>query len=203
MAKIYEIDGVIPVVTPGAFVHPDAVLIGDVIVGPECYIGPNACLRGDMGPIILAEGVSVQDNCVVHSFPEIETVVERQGHIGHSAILHGCRVGNDALVGMHAVVMDGAIIGDNAIVAALSLVKAGFQIPPGVLAAGIPAKILRDLTSDEQAWMKQGAQAYRRLTSRSIASLKPVAPLPRIEKARKKLSCSRISSRALHEFKQR
>lgn len=202
MAKIYTIDGVIPVVAPEAFVHPDAVLIGDIVVGPDCYIGPCACLRGDMGPIILAEGASVQDACVIHSFPEVETVVEPMGHIGHGAIVHGCRVGANALVGMNAVVMDGAVIGNGAIVGALSLVKAGFEIPPATLAVGRPARIIRDLTDDEQIWMKRGSEEYRRLTSRSIESLKPVTPLTRVEKGRKKLKCSRIQSRALHEFKQ-
>ena len=88
MGGIYEIDGVVPVVAPSAFVHPDAVLIGDVVIAPDCYIGPCACLRGDMGPIAIAEGASVQDNCVIHSFPEIETVIEERGHIGHGAIVH-------------------------------------------------------------------------------------------------------------------
>jgi len=199
MARTYEIDGVIPVVSTAAFVHPDAVLIGDVIVGPDCYIGPGACLRGDMGRIILAEGASVQDTCVIHSFPEIETIVEKRGHIGHGAILHGCRVGCNALVGMNAVVMDGAVVGENAIVAALSLVKAGFEIPPGRLAAGMPAKVVRSLAPDELAWMKRGAEEYIRLTSRSIESLKPVEPLSRVEKDRKRLKCSRKQCRALHE----
>ncbi len=201
MANVYEIDGVVPVVDPDAFVHPEAVLIGDVIIGPHCYIGPCACLRGDMGGIRLAEDASVQDTCVIHSFPEVETVVDKRGHIGHGAILHGCHVGVNALIGMHAVVMDGAQVGDHAIVAAMSLVKAGMTIPAGKLVAGMPARIVRELSVDEQAWMDRGADEYRRLTIRSIESLKPADPLPRPEKDRKRLKCSRKESRPLYEYK--
>jgi phenylacetic acid degradation protein len=201
MAKVYEIDGVVPVVDPDAFVQPDAVLIGDVIIGPHCYVGPCACLRGDMGGIRLAEGANVQDTCVIHSFPEVETVIAEEGHIGHGAILHGCHVGINALVGMHAVIMDGANVGDHAIVAAMSLVKAGMKIPAGTLAAGIPARIVRELSVNERVWMDRGADEYRRLTVRSIESLKPAAPLTRPEKDRKRLTCSRMGSRPLHEYK--
>ncbi|MBR9986617.1 MAG: hypothetical protein KFF68_11960, partial [Desulfosarcina sp.] len=186
MAKVYEIDGVIPVVDPMAFVHPDSVLIGDVIVGPHAYIGPCACLRGDMGRISIAEGASVQDTCVIHSFPNVETVIDQKGHIGHGAIVHGCRVGVGALVGMNAVIMDGAVVGDNALVAAGSLVKSGFEIPPGQLAAGTPARVLRVLTVDERQWMQQGAEEYVQLASRSMETLKAVEPLSRVEKKRKK-----------------
>lgn len=104
----YEIDGVRPVVHPTAYVHPDAVLIGDVFVGAGCYVAPLASLRGDFGRIVLEEGSNVQDCCVLHSFPGIDTVVEANGHVGHAAVLHACRVGRNALIGMNAVVMDHA-----------------------------------------------------------------------------------------------
>jgi phenylacetic acid degradation protein len=118
MVKVYSIDGITPVVHPSAFVHPSAVLIGDVIVGPRCYVGPAACLRGDFGRIVLEEGVNVQDACVMHSYAERDAVIEAWGHIGHGAILHGCHVGRNAMVGMNAVVMDGAVIGEQSLVAA-------------------------------------------------------------------------------------
>ena len=140
MAQIYSIDGVIPVVHPEAFVHPTAVLIGDVIIGPGCYVGPCASLRGDFGRLILERGSNIQDGCVMHGFPNTDTVIEEDGHIGHGAILHGCRIGRDALVGMNAVVMDGAIIGESAMVAAMAFVRAGFEVPPRSLAAGIPGQ---------------------------------------------------------------
>ncbi|HQW21546.1 MAG TPA: phenylacetic acid degradation protein PaaY, partial [Rhodocyclaceae bacterium] len=102
MTKVYSIDGITPVVDPTAFVHPSAVLIGDVIVGPGAYIGPCASLRGDFGRIVVGTGVNVQDGCVMHCFPGCETLVEENGHIGHGAVLHGCIVRRNAMVGINA-----------------------------------------------------------------------------------------------------
>ncbi len=181
MAQIYSIDGVIPVVHPEAFVHPTAVLIGDVIIGPGCYVGPCASLRGDFGRLILERGSNIQDGCVMHGFPSTDTVIEEDGHIGHGAILHGCRIGRDALVGMNATVMDGAVIGESAMVAAMAFVRAGFEVPPRTLAAGIPAKILRPLTDRDLAWKREGTADYQRLVLRSQRSLKAVEPLSEIE----------------------
>ena len=120
---MYEIDGITPVIDPDAFVHPDAVLIGDCIVGANCYIGPCACLRGDFGRIILADGSNVQDNCVIHTSTELDAILEENANLGHGAILHSCAVKSNALIGMGSVVMDGAVIGANSVVAAMSFVK--------------------------------------------------------------------------------
>ena len=120
----------IPVVDPTAFVHPAAILIGDVIVGPRCYVGPAASLRGDFGRLELRAGANLQDTCVMHGFPNTDTVVEEDGHIGHGAVLHGCRIGRNALVGMNAVIMDGAEIGAECIVAAMTFVRANMKVPP-------------------------------------------------------------------------
>lgn len=171
MVKVYSIEGVTPVVHPTAFVHPSAVLIGDVIIGPNCYIGPNACLRGDFGRILVGHGVNIQDCCIVHGFPERDTVVEDEGHIGHGAVLHCCRIGRNALVGMNAVVMDKAEVGDSSIVAAMAFVKAGMVVPPQSLAAGIPAKVVRPLTVQEMAWKVEGTALYQDLARRSLASM--------------------------------
>jgi phenylacetic acid degradation protein len=187
MAQIYSIDGVIPVVHPEAFVHPTAVLIGDVIVGPGCYVGPCASLRGDFGRLILERGSNLQDGCVMHGFPNTDTVVEEEGHIGHGAILHGCRIKRDALVGMNAVVMDGAVIGESAMVAAMAFVRAGFEVPDRTLAAGIPAKILRPLTDKDIAWKREGTADYQRLVLRSARTLKEAAPLAEIEANRPRI----------------
>ena len=130
--------------------HPTAVLIGDVIVGPGCYVGPAACLRGDFGRLEIRAGANVQDTCILHAYPGNETVVEEEGHIGHGAILHGCTVKRNALVGMNAVVNDNAVIGESAIVAALAFVKSDMIVPPRTLVAGIPARVLRLLT--ERNW---------------------------------------------------
>lgn len=177
MAKVYEIDGVRPVIDPTAFVHATAVLIGDAIIGPGVYVGPGAALRGDFGRVILEAGSNLQDNCIMHSFPGTACIVEEDGHIGHGAILHGCRVSKNALVGMNSVIMDGAIIGENAMVAAMAFVKAGFELPEGMLCAGTPAKVLRALTDQEKAWKAEGTKDYQRLTTRCLNTLTPCEPL--------------------------
>ncbi len=188
MAKVYEIDGVIPVVSPTSFVHPDAILIGDVIIEAECYIGPAAVLRGDFGRIVVKRGANIQDTCVLHSFPEREVVVNEGGHIGHGAILHGCNIGENALVGMNSVVMDDVIIGKNAFVAACSFVKSKFIVPDNTLAAGSPARIIRELSDHEISWKTQGTEQYKELTLRSLDTLKAVTPLTDVEPNRPTLS---------------
>jgi phenylacetic acid degradation protein len=183
----YAIDGVVPVVDPSAFVHETAVLIGDVIVGPGCYVGPLASLRGDFGRIVLQAGSNLQDTCVMHGFPASDTVVEEDGHIGHGAVLHGCVVRRGALVGMNAVVMDEAEIGEQAFVAACAFVRAGMKVPPRSLVAGVPAKLVRELSAEEIAWKHAGTLTYQQLTLRSLASLRPVAPLAAVEPGRPRL----------------
>lgn len=183
----YAIDGVVPVVDPTAFVHPTATLIGDVIVGPGCYVAPHASLRGDFGRIVLERGSNVQDCCVMHGFPGTDTVIEEDGHIGHGAILHGCVVKKNAMVGMNAVVMDAAVIGESAIVAACAFVKAGMLVPPRSLAIGAPARIARQLTDDEVAWKVSGTRSYQDLTLRSLRSLREVPPLAAVEADRRRI----------------
>ncbi len=181
MGHIYEIDGVIPVVHPDAYIHPEAVIIGDVIIGAECYVGPCACLRGDFGRIVVEHGANIQDTCVVHSFPEEDTRVEPGGHIGHGAVLHGCHIKRNALVGMNAVVMDHAVVGENAFVAAMAFVKAGMEIPDNTLVAGTPARVIRELTEKEIGWKSEGAAQYQQLAARSRHTLRPVTPLREVE----------------------
>lgn len=187
MVKVYSLEGVTPVVHPTAYVHPSAVLIGDVIVGPGCYIGPNACLRGDFGRIRIEQGVNIQDCCIVHGFPERDTLVEDNGHIGHGAILHCCRIGRNALVGMNAVVMDKAEVGESSIVAAMAFVKAGMLVPPKCLAAGIPAKVVRELSEQEMAWKVEGTALYQHLARRSLATMTETAALTEVEADRKRI----------------
>jgi phenylacetic acid degradation protein len=185
--KVYEINGVRPVVDPSAYVHPSAVLIGDVIVGPRCYIGPLASLRGDFGRLIMEEGANLQDTCVMHGFPEGDTVIEVDGHIGHGAVLHGCRVGRNAMVGMNAVVMDQAVVGAESIVAAMSFVKAGMVIPPRSMVMGMPAKVVRALTDAEISWKSFGTQQYHELTVRSLATMREVEALTEVEPDRARI----------------
>ena len=183
----YEFEGLIPVIHPGAFVHDTAVLIGDVLIGPGCYVGPSASLRGDFGRLVLEKGSNIQDNCVMHSFPGTEAVIEEDGHVGHGAILHGCRVGKNALIGMNAVVMDNAVIGQDSFVGAMSFVKAGLIVPPRMLALGSPAKILRELTEKELAWKIAGTREYQDLAIRSKATMRQTTPLPAPEPDRRRL----------------
>ena len=184
---VYEINGVTPVVDPAAYVHPSAVLIGDVIVAAGCYIGPAACLRGDFGRIDIRTGANLQDTCVAHGFPGTDTIVEEDGHIGHGAVLHGCIVRRDALVGMNAVIMDKAEIGECAMVAAMAFVKAGMVVPARSLAAGMPARIVRALTEDEIAWKREGTRSYQELTRRSLATMRATIPLAAPEPDRKRI----------------
>ncbi|HEX5801499.1 MAG TPA: phenylacetic acid degradation protein PaaY [Azospira sp.] len=185
--RVYAIDGIVPVVDPTAFVHPTAVLIGDVIVGPGCYVGPCASLRGDFGRLILERGANVQDTCVMHGFPGTDTVVGEDGHIGHGAVLHGCRIGRNALVGMNAVIMDNAVIGEECIVAACAFVKAGAEIPPRSLVAGMPAKVLRAVSAEEIAWKSDGTRTYQDLARRSLATMVETAPLTAVEADRRRI----------------
>ncbi len=185
--KVWSINGVTPVVDPSAFVHASAVLIGDVIVGPGCYIGPAASLRGDFGRIELRAGSNVQDACIMHGFPGTDTVVEENGHIGHGAILHGCIVKANALVGMNSVVNDNAVIGESSIVAAMAFVKAGMVVPPRMLVAGVPAKIVRELTEQELAWKVEGTQGYHQLTRRSLATMLETDALTAVEPGRARI----------------
>jgi len=190
----YSIEGVVPVIDPSAYVHPTAVLIGDVIVGPDCYLGPCASLRGDFGRIVLQRGANVQDTCVVHGFPDQDTVVEENGHIGHGAVLHSCVIRRDVLVGMNAVVMDEAEIGAASIVAACAFVPAGMKVPPRSLVAGMPAKVKRELSDAEVAWKLEGTLTYQDLTRRCLDTLVEVAPLAAIEAGRPRVKSVEVKS---------
>lgn len=173
----YAIDGVIPVVSPDAFVHPSAVLIGDVIIEAGVYIGPFAALRADFGRIHVKRNANVQDNCTIHGFPNSVTMIEEMGHIGHGAILHGCHIGQNVLVGMNSVILDYVDIGENSIIGANSLVKTKDKIPANVLAMGSPAKVARELSESEKAWKTKGTEQYIHLTMRCLNTFQEVEPL--------------------------
>jgi phenylacetic acid degradation protein len=190
--KVWSINGVTPVVDPSSFVHASAVLIGDVIVGPGCYIGPGASLRGDFGRIELRAGANVQDACVMHGFPSTDTIVEDNGHVGHGAILHGCIVKANALVGMNAVVNDNAVIGESSIVAAMAFIKAGMIVPPRMLVAGVPARIVRELSKQELAWKIEGTQSYQELTRRSLATMVETDALTTVEPGRQRIELTEL-----------
>ena len=173
----YAIDGVIPVVSPQAYVHPTAVLIGDVVIEAGVYIGPFAALRADFGGIRIKNNANVQDSCTIHGFPDSVTLVEEYGHIGHGAILHGCIIGKNVLVGMNSVILDEAEIGENTIIGANSTVKAKAKIPENSLALGSPAKVIRSLEAKEIAWKTKGTEQYIQLAERCLSSMYEIEPL--------------------------
>lgn len=185
---IYRFNGYTPVVHKSSFVHPQATVTGNVIIGKKCYIGPGAALRGDWGQIIIEDGCNVQENCTIHMFPGITVLLKEGAHIGHGAIIHGATIGKNCLVGMNAVVMDNVVLEDECIVGALTLVKEGEKIPARSLVAGNPGKIIKKVTDEMIAWKSEGTALYQALPkqlnkgwkeckpSRKVKGNKPVQP---------------------------
>jgi phenylacetic acid degradation protein len=187
---VYSLDGMTPVIHPSSFVHPQASIIGDVIIGPRCYVGPGASLRGDFGRIIMNEGCNVQDCCVLHSFPSRDTLLEQDSHIGHSAVLHGCTIRRGALIGIGSIVMDEVVVEEEAFVGAGSFVRAGFVVPRRTLVLGSPARVVRELTEQEIAWKARGTIEYQDLAARCLGGLKECQPLAAVEPNRPRPSFS-------------
>ena len=160
---IYAYKGFIPVVHPSSFVHPQAVVTGNVVIGKEVYIGPGAALRGDWGGIIVEDGCNIQENCTVHMFPGVTVRLEQAAHIGHGAIIHGAHIGRNVLIGMNSVIMDDVEVGDESIIGALTFIAAKMQIPRRSLVVGNPGKIIREVTDDMIAWKTKGTQLYQSL----------------------------------------
>ena len=173
----YEFKGFIPVVHPSAFVHPQAAVTGNVIIGKDVYIGPGAALRGDWGGIVIEDGCNVQENCTIHMFPGVTVLLKEGAHIGHGAIVHGGTVGRNVLVGMNAVIMDDVEIGDECIIGALSFINANTRIPARSLVVGNPAKIIKEVSDDMIAWTTKGTRLYQALPKDLYDTLKQVEPL--------------------------
>ena len=186
MANIFEYQGYKPVIDESAFIHPNANVIGNVVIGKDVYIGPGAAIRGDIGEIIIDDGANVQENCVIHMFPGMTVRLEKDAHIGHGAIIHGASIGKNVLVGMGAVLMDEAYVGENSIIGALCFVPAGMQIPPNKIVVGNPAKIVKDASEKMIKWKYEGTLLYQDIARESLKSLKPCNPLHEVPKDRKK-----------------
>lgn len=184
----YSINGIVPVVDPTAYVHPTASLIGDVIIGPGCYIGPCASLRGDMGRISVGEGSNIQDTCVLHCRPGAELIIEQEGHVGHGAILHGCKIEQNVLVGINAIVMDDAVIGESSVIAAGAFVKTGFVCPPRSLIMGTPGRIVRQLADEDVSRKRKETEVYKRLAVRCRQDMVETEPLTEPEAGRKRFA---------------
>ena len=177
MANIFSFEGFVPVVHESAFVHPNATVVGNVIIGRDVYVGPSAVIRGDWGGIEIADGCNVQESCVVHMFPGVVVRLEEAAHIGHGAVVHGAHIGRNVLVGMSAVVMDRAEIGDESIIGALCFVPSEMQVPPRSLVVGNPAKIVKQVSDEMLAWKSEGTRLYQGLPARLHESLVPCEPL--------------------------
>ena len=183
---IYSFEGYIPVVHESAFVHPQATLIGDVIIGKNVYVGPGARIRGDWGQIVIEDKANVQENCIIHMFPGVTVYLREMAHIGHGAIIHGANIGKNTLVGMNAVVMDQAEVGDECIVGALAFVPQGMLIPNRSIVVGNPSKIVKQVSDDVLDWKTQGTELYAELPLQMHETLKKVKPLRKIEDHRAK-----------------
>lgn len=174
---IYEFDGYKPVVDESAYVHPQAAITGNVVIGKDVYIAPGAAIRGDWGKIVIEDGCNVQENCTIHMFPGVTVVLEEGAHIGHGAIIHGAHIGRNCLVGMNAVVMDRVELGAECIVGALAFVKEGMEIPERKLLVGNPAKIVKDVSDEMIRWKTEGTKLYRELPGQLHDTLKECEPL--------------------------
>ena len=184
MANIFEFDGFVPVVHESAYVHPNATVTGNVIIGRDVYVGPGAAIRGDWGGIVIEDGCNVQENCTVHMFPGVTVVLEEGAHVGHGAIVHGARLGRNCLVGMNSVIMDNAVVGAGCIVGALCFVPAEMTIPDRKVVVGNPAKIVKDVSDEMLAWKTEGTKLYQGLPARLHASLRECEPLREVPAGR-------------------
>ncbi|MEZ4920641.1 MAG: transferase hexapeptide repeat family protein [Saprospiraceae bacterium] len=174
---LYEFKGYRPVVHPSAFVHPQAAVTGNVIIGKDVYIGPGAAIRGDWGEIVIEDGCNVQENCTVHMFPGVTVYLREGAHIGHGAVIHGAEIGRNSLIGMNSVIMDEVQIGEECIVGALCFIKSGEQIPRRSLVVGNPGKIIKTVSDEMINWKTEGTRLYQHLPGECRESLQPCDPL--------------------------
>ena len=183
MSNVFAFEEFIPVIHESAFVHPNATVTGNVIIGRDVYVGPGAAIRGDWGGIVIEDGCNVQENCTVHMFPGVTVVLEAGAHIGHGAIVHGAFIGGNALIGMNAVVMDRAHVGAGCIVGALCFVPSEMTIPPRKVVVGNPAKIVKDVSDEMLAWKTEGTALYQALPRRLHSALRACEPLRAVRSA--------------------
>ena len=182
---IYQFNDFIPVVDSSSFVHPQATVTGNVIIGKNVYVGPGAALRGDWGQIIIEDGCNIQENCTIHMFPGVTVLLREAAHIGHGAIIHGATIGRNCLVGMNAVIMDNVVLGDDCIVGALSFIKAGENFGERSLIVGNPAKKIKEVSDEMISWKTEGTALYQQLPADMRKSWKSCEPLTEIPSNRK------------------
>ena len=182
---IYEFNGYRPVIDPSSFIHQEATIIGNVIIGKDVYIGPGASLRGDWGQIIVKDGCNIQDNCIIHIFPGKDVILEENAHIGHGAIIHGANIGRNSMVGMNAVIMDDAMIGEECIVGALCFIKGEMIGPKRKIVVGNPGMIKGDVSDEMINWKTKGTELYQDLPNECRTLMQECEPLTKIEENRK------------------
>jgi phenylacetic acid degradation protein len=183
---IYSFKGFIPVVHPSSFIHPQAAVTGNVIIGKNVYVGPGAAIRGDWGGIVIEDGCNVQENCTIHMFPGVIVLLKEAAHIGHGAIVHGAVIGKNCLIGMNSVVMDEVELGDECVVGALSFIKAGEKIPRRSLVAGNPAKIIKQVSDEMIKWKSDGTALYQALPKEMQEGWQACEPLTEVPADRPK-----------------
>ncbi len=181
---VYSFNGFIPVVKKSSFIHPQAVVTGNVIIGENVYVGPGAAIRGDWGQIIIEDGCNVQENCTIHMFPGTTVRLKKGAHIGHGAIIHGGTIGENCLIGMNAVVMDDVVIEDECIIGALSFVPANTTIPKRSLVVGNPGKVIKEVSDEMISWKTKGTALYQALPKECYDSLIACEPLEEPEENR-------------------
>jgi len=174
---VYQFQNFIPVVHPSSFIHPQAAVTGNVIIGKDCYIGPGAALRGDWGKIIIEDDCNVQENCTVHMFPGITVYLKEGSHLGHGAIVHGSNIGKHCLIGMNAVIMDNVVLEEECIVGALSFVKADSIFGRRSLIVGNPAVKIKEVSDAMMEWKSAGTALYQQLPAQMHNDFKQVSPL--------------------------
>ncbi len=172
---VYIFEGRMPRISPTAYVDPSAVIIGRVYVGDGCYVGPGAVMRGDWGAVVMMEGSNLQDNAVIHARPEETTFLGPASHVGHGAVLHGCRIEGHVLVGMNAVVNDGAVLEEGSIVASGAVVTAGMRVPARSMVAGVPAVVKGEVDDMKDAILWIGHQFYQSLPPRYRESCEEIS----------------------------
>jgi len=182
---IYKFKEYIPVIHPTAFVHPQATVTGNVIIGKHAYIGPGAAIRGDFGQIIIEDGCNVQENCTIHMFPGVTVYLRKNAHIGHGAIIHGAEIGENCLIGMNAVIMDNVKLGAECIVGALCFIPADTVIENRKVVVGNPAKVIKEVSDEMIGWKTEGTKIYQQLANDCQTELKEVEPLREIPADRK------------------
>jgi len=174
---IYEFKGNRPVVDPSAFVHPQAAVTGDVIIGKNVYVGPGAAIRGDWGRIVIEDGCNVQENCTIHMFPGVTVWLKEGAHIGHGAVIHGAVIGRNCLVGMNSVIMDNVELGEECVVGALTFIKAGEKIPRRSVVVGNPGVIIKEVSDEMIKWKTDGTVLYQALPGEMRESWNACEPM--------------------------